>query len=139
MAVMRTAARGSVAALLVLIMGIGSVLMWIGVPVFWLWLASRIADSSQPSLGLYTLVLVGIVASMGIIGKALGVLTHLHAHVTDSLPSRREQTVWLKSMRGEREGRREHGILGTVMAVSVSLALLAFGVWFFAFAEGGGI
>ena len=136
---MRTAARGSVAALLVLVMVVGSVLMWIGVPVFWLWLASRIADSSQPSIGLYLLVLVGIAVSMVVIGKGLGAVNHIHMGLTDTLPEKREQTVWLRSMRGEREVRRQTGVLGIVMAWSVSVALLCFGAWFFLFAEGGGI
>ena len=136
---MGTAARGTVAALLVLVMVVGSVLMWIGVPVFWLWLASRIADSSQPSIGLYLLVLVGIAVSMVVIGKGLGTINHIHMRLTDSLPEKREQTVWLRSMRGERDVRRQTGVLGLVMAWSVSVALLCFGTWFFLFAEGGGI
>jgi hypothetical protein len=136
---MRTAARGGVAALLVLVMALGSVLMWIGAPVFWLWLASRIADSSQPSLGLYLLVLVGIVASMAVIGKALGFVNRTHMEITGNLPQKREQTIWLRSMRAERDVNREHGVLGLVMAWSVSVALVLFGVWFFLFAEGGGI
>ena len=136
---MRTAARGTVGALLVLVMAVGSILMWIGVPVFWLWLASRIADSSQPSIGLYLLVLVGIAVSMTVIGKGLGIINHMHMGLTDSLPQKREQTIWLRSMRGEREVRRETGVLGIVMAWSVSVALLCFGAWFFLFAEGGGI
>ncbi len=136
---MRSAGRGTVAALLVLVMAVGSILMWIGVPVFWLWLASRIADSSQPSLGLYVLVLVGIVVSMAVVGKALGTVNHIHMGITGSLPRKREQTIWLRSMRGEREIQRQTGVLGIVMAWSVSVALLVFGVWFFLFAEGGGI
>ncbi len=136
---MRTAARGTVAALLVLVMVVGSILMWIGVPAFWLWLASRIADSSQPSFGLYLLVLVGIVASMAVVGKGLGFVNHVHMDITGSLPEKREQTIWLRSMRAEREVKRQTGILGIVMAWSVSVALLCFGVWFFLFAEGGGI
>ena len=136
---MRTAARGTVAALLVLVMVVGSILMWIGVPVFWLWLASRIADSSQPSLGLYALVLAGIVVSMAVVGKGLGTINHIHMGLTGSLPQRREQTIWLRSMRGEREIRRETGVLGIVMAWSVSVALVLFGIWFFLFAKGGGI
>lgn len=136
---MRTAARGSVAALLVLVMVVGSILMWIGVPVFWLWLASRIADSSQPTIGLYLLVLVGIVVSMAVVGKALGIVNRMHMDITGTLPDKREQTIWLRSMRAEREVKRETGVLGLVMAWSVSVALLCFGVWFFLFAEGGGI
>ncbi len=136
---MRTAARGTVAALLVLVMAVGSVAMWIGVPVFWLWLASRIADSSQPSLGLYLLVLVGIVASMAVVGKALGIANRTHMEITGNLPQKREQTIWLRSMRAEREVKRETGVLGIVMAWSVSVAMVLFGIWFFLFAEGGGI
>jgi hypothetical protein len=136
---MRTAARGSVAALLVLVMAVGSILMWIGVPVFWLWLASRIADSSQPSIGLYLLVLVGIVVSMAVVGKGLGTINQIHMGITGTLPERREQTIWLRSLRAEREVKRQTGVLGIVMAWSVSVALLCFGTWFFLFAEGGGI
>jgi hypothetical protein len=136
---MHTAARGGVAALLVLVMAAGSVLMWIGVPVFWLWLASRLADSSQPSAGLYLLVLGGIVVSMAVVGKALGMINRLHMELTDNVPQKREQTIWLRSMRAEREVNREHGVLGLVMVWSVSVALVLFGVWFFLFAEGGGI
>ena len=136
---MRTAGRSTVAALLVLVMAAGSILMWIGVPVFWLWLASRIADSSQPSIGLYLLVLVGIVVSMAVVGKGLGTLNHLHMGITGTLPDKREQTIWLRSMRAEREVKRQTGVLGVVMAWSVSIALLCFGAWFFLFAEGGGI
>jgi hypothetical protein len=131
--------RGAAATLLVMLMAIGSVLMWLGAPVFWLWLASQIAESSQPSLGIYMLVLVGIIVSMVVIGKILGWLNHTHQALTGRLPQRREQTVWLKSMRAERDATREHGVLGLVMAWSVSVALLLFGVWFFFLAEGGGI
>ena len=131
--------RGAGAAALVLLMAVGSVLMWLGVPVFWVWLASQLAESSQPSLGLIVLILVGIVVSMALLGKLLGALNRTHMAVTGQMPSRREQTIWLKSMRAERAARREHGILGTVMAISVSIALTCFGIWFFFFAEGGGI
>jgi hypothetical protein len=131
--------RGAGSAALVLLMAIGSVVMWLGAPVFWLWLASQIADSSQPSLGIYALVLAGIVASMVVIGKILGWLNRAHQELTGRMPQRREQTVWLKSMRAERDNTREHGILGLVMALSVSVALLLFSVWFMFFAKGGGI
>jgi hypothetical protein len=126
-------------ALLVLVMAVGSILMWLGVPVFWLWLASKLADSSQPSLGLYVLILVGIVISMILLGRFLGRINVVHQRLTGRLPERREQTMWLRSMRAEREVNRDSGGLGTVMVVSVSLAMLAAGIWFFFFAKGGGL
>ncbi len=134
-----TVRRDTFAALLVLVMAVGSVAMWIGAPIFWLWLASQMADSSSPSLGPYMLVLVGTIATIVAIGKSLGYLNRVHGRLTGRMPKRREQTVWMRSMRGEREVRREHGVLGTVMAISVSIALTAMGIWFFFFAEGGGI
>lgn len=134
-----TIGRGAGSALLVLLMAVGSVFMWIGVPVLWLYVASHLHESSQPSFGVYFGVLVAIAVSMALMGKLLGILNRWHMALTDSLPARREQTIWLKSMRGDAAARRQHGILATVMAVSVGIALVLFGIWFLLFAEGGGI
>ena len=134
-----TIGRGAGSALLVLLMAVGSVFMWIGVPVLWLYLASRLYESSQPSFGVYFGVLVAIAASMAVMGKLLGMLNRWHMTLTGNLPRKREQTIWLKSMRGDATAKRQHGVLATVMAVSVGIALVLFGVWFFFFAEGAGI
>ena len=45
--------RRLLGALLIGLMAVGSVLLWIGVPVGWLYLASRLTDSPQPSMGPY--------------------------------------------------------------------------------------
>ena len=37
-------------------------------------------------------------------------------------------------MRGERGSTRKRGVLDTVMIVSVGVALVGFGLWFFVFA-----
>ena len=134
-----TIGRGAGSALLVLLMAVGSVFMWIGVPVLWLYVASLLYESSQPSFGIYFGVLVAIAATMAGMGKLLGILNRWHMALTDQLPQKREQTIWLKSMRGDASAKRQHGILATVMAVSVGIALVLFGAWFLLFAEGGGI
>ena len=134
-----TIGRGAGSALLVLLMAVGSVFMWIGVPVLWLWVASQVHKSSQPSMGIYFFVLVGIVATMAVLGKLLGVVNRWHMALTGRLPRQREQTIWLKSMRGDASKKREHGILATVMAWSVGAAMLLAGIWFLVFARGGGI
>jgi hypothetical protein len=131
--------RGVFATLLVVLMAVGSVAMWIVTPIFWLWLVSQFSESSSPSLGLYMLVLVGTIATIVVLGKLLGFLNRVHGTITGRMAPRRDQTVWMRSMRGDRNAQRDHGVLGTVMAVSVSIALVAMGVWFFFFAEGGGI
>ena len=113
--------------------------MWLGVPLLWVWLAAQLSRSSQPSGGLIVLIVVGIAVTMLALARLLGRANRAHQALTGRLPRRREQTVWMRSVRGEREVARDHGVLGTVMTVSVGAAVLALTVWFFLFAEGGGI
>jgi hypothetical protein len=113
-------------------MAVGSVLMWLGVPVGWLYLASRLSSSSRPSFALYVLVLAAIAVSIAIIGRLLVRLDRAYGRLAGSAapPGR---AAWLRSMRDDRT-RRRGTVLDVVMAWSVGLALLALAVWFFAFA-----
>ena len=126
--------RRLLAALLIALMAIGSILLWLGIPVGWLYLVSRLVKSSQPSMGPYVLLIVGIPASMIVVGKALSKLNRVYGEVTGTTPTMRVRSPWMKSMRGERESGRQRTVLDVVMVWSVALALLCFGVWFFAFA-----
>jgi len=126
--------RGLLAALLIALMAIGSILLWLGIPVGWLYLVSRLVKSSQPSMGPYVLLIVGIPASMIVVGKALSKLNRVYGEVTGTTPTMRVRSPWMKSMRGERDSGRQRTVLDVVMVWSVALALLCFGVWFFAFA-----
>ena len=126
--------RRLLAALLIALMAIGSILLWLGIPVGWLYLVSRLVKSSQPSMGPYVLLIVGIPASMIVVGKALSKLNRVYGEVTGTTPTMRVRSPWMKSMRGERDSGRERTVLDVVMVWSVALALLCFGVWFFAFA-----
>jgi multisubunit Na+/H+ antiporter MnhB subunit len=108
--------------------------MWIGVPVGLIYLASRLADSSKPSMGPYVLILVGLVVGMMAVGKLLGALDRYHGRITGLDDGKPEQAAWMKSMRGDRERKRRRSVLDSVMIISVGVALLLFGIWFFAFA-----
>ena len=119
---------------LVALMAIGSVVMWIGVPVALIYAASRLADSPKPSMGPYVLILVGLPLGMMAVGKLLGALDRYHGRVTGLDDGKPQQAAWMKSMRGERERKRRRSVLDSVMMISVGVALLLFGVWFFAFA-----
>jgi hypothetical protein len=132
--VVRTVLGKPAALLLIILMAIGSIAMWVAVPVFWLWLGSKLSEGSQPSLGPYVLVLAGIPISMVVIGKLLSALNRAYAVVTGRRSKVRVTPPWRKSMRGERGSTREATVLDVVMVISVSLALAAFAVWFFAFA-----
>src|SRR3954471_10461646 len=107
--------RRLVAALLIGLMAAGSVLLWIGIPVGWLYLASQLTDSSQPSMGPYVLVLVGIPATMIAMGKLLAVLDRAHGRVTHAAPCGRVQSPWHRSLRGDRRPARRRSVLDVVM------------------------
>jgi hypothetical protein len=116
------------------LMAIGSIAMWLVVPVAWIYLASQMVDSSQPSLGPYVMIIVAIPLSMVVIGKALSALNRTYGRVTGTTPQVRVQMPWHKSMRGERESGHPRTVLDVVMVTSVGLALLLMAIWFFFFA-----
>lgn len=120
--------------LLIAAMAAGSAIMWIGCPVFWLWLASHLQKSSQPSLGPYLLVIFGIPISMAVVGKTLGKLNRVYGEVTGKTPQVRVRLPWHRSMRGERGSGHPRTVLDVVMVASVAVCGSIFLVWFFVFA-----
>lgn len=118
---------------LVALMAIGSVVMWVGVPLGLIYAASKLADTPNPSMGPYLLVLIGLPIGMAIIGKGLGALNQAHIRVTGAQTDA-YRPGWTRSMRGERTVNRRGGVLDRVMIISVAVAGLAFAVWFFGFA-----
>jgi hypothetical protein len=120
--------------LLVLLMGVGSIIMWLGVPLGLIYAASRLADTSAPTLGPYLLVFIGLPIGMAVMAKLLGHLDRVHQSYTRTGDDRPVQAPWMRSMRGERSSTRRRGVLDTVMIVSVGFALVVFGIWFFGFA-----
>jgi hypothetical protein len=119
---------------LIMLMALGSVGLWVGIPLGWIYLASQMTTSSQPSLGPYVLILIGIPASMVVMGKILGRINELFGRVTDTTPRVRLHLPWMRSMSGERDMHYPFTVLDLVMVVSVAVALVAMGVWFFFFA-----
>jgi hypothetical protein len=118
----------------ILLMAIGSIAMWLGVPLGLIYLVSQMVETTQPTLGPYMIILFGVPIGMTLIGKGLGSLDRWYGHRTGELEGRR-QMAWLRSMRGERKTNLGHWkVLDVVMIWSVSTALFCFGVWFFFFA-----
>lgn len=117
------------------LMVLGSLLLWIGIPVGWLWVGSQIAsESQQTSLGTYLLVLAAIVASMIAMGKALSKLNQVYGRVTGEDPTVRVRMPWHRSMRGETDSLPPRQMLDVVMVASVGVAILVFVIWFALFA-----
>jgi hypothetical protein len=118
---------------LVALMALGSVVMWLGVPLALVYIASKLADTPNPSMGPYLLIIVGLPVGMAVVGKGLGALNRAHIRLTGAEVDE-YRPGWTRSMRGERQVDRRGGVLDRVMIVSVAVAALAFAVWFFGFA-----
>lgn len=115
---MRDALRAgaSAAALLTVMLG-GSLVLWIGLPVAWLWIGSQV-EGATSSIG------AGVGAAM--VGFLLSVIVAVPA------------LGWLCDRRCELQvarGREDpgHFALEVVMVLSAGLAVVAFGIWFFVF------
>ena len=122
-------------ATVILIMGIGSIAMWLGVPIGLIYAVSKLVSTTQPTLGPYLIIIFGVPVGMTIIGKALGALDRYYIRKTGGMQER-YRAGWLKSMRGESKPTTGGSwkVLDVVMIASVALAGLAMAIWFFAFA-----
>jgi hypothetical protein len=122
---------------LIALMLIGSLALWVGDPVLWIWITARL-QSTQASMGPYALMLVGITLTAVVLGKGLSRLNRLYAKVTGTDPTVRIVVPWRRSMRDARHGgstdedaRVPVGLLEVVMVIAVLIALCALAVWFF--------
>jgi uncharacterized membrane protein YbhN (UPF0104 family) len=105
------------AILLLSIMLLGSLALWVGVPLGWLWAGSRIqAETGSLGLALFSMM-AGMLASVGALMTGLGWLGRKH--------------VELQEVRGRRVG--ETTALEQVLIGSALLAVGGFAVWFFGF------
>jgi hypothetical protein len=126
--------RTSAAALIVVAMLVAALFLWVGIPVLWLYIASQLVSSSQPSMGPYLVVVVGVITTVILDALLISRLNRQYERVTGGHGEVRVQLPWMKSMRGEREEPRGMSVLDAILITSVTLAGLAFGLWFFVFA-----
>jgi hypothetical protein len=120
-------------------MGVATLNIWTGAPLFAVWVGSRVVgDSGGLTMSAAGAVVVTLAVVCFVLVRALGWLSARYDVVTGRPPAPRQQPPWLRSMRGERphaasEDQRlrpiEYVLVGAVM-----LAFLAFEIWFFFFA-----
>ena len=120
---------------LIVLMAIGSVFLWLVIPIGWIWVASHTVKTTQPTLGPYLLILFGVPISMVVVGKLLYKLNGVYERLTGRTSEVKMQLPWHRSLRGERTPNRRTTVLEFVMIWSVSIALVCFAVWFFFFAH----
>jgi heme/copper-type cytochrome/quinol oxidase subunit 2 len=113
---MRNLLRAGASGLILVIIMLGAgLVLWIGVPLGWLYIGSQVQGASD-SLGLAILVMmVGVLVSIVVIVPALGWLNKKHVELREA------------------RGHEIHGqtALEAVMTVCVVIAVLGFIVWFF--------
>lgn len=119
------------AVALIALMSFAALMLWIGIPLAWLYIGSLLVDSSQPSMGPYAVVVIGIIASVVADAMLISRLNRAYQRVTHTDGQVRVRLPWLRSMRDERESGRETTVLDIILVGSVALAALASGLWFF--------
>ena len=108
---------GSSALLLVLMMMLGSLVLWVGVPVGWLYVGSQVQVATDSLGAALAVTAVGIAVSIAIVVSVLGWLSRRHIELQEA------------------RGVDSYGqtALEAVLAISAGIALVGFAVWFFLF------
>ena len=108
---------GPASAALVLIMLAGCLVLWVGLPLGWLWIGSQVQASA--SLGTALMVtMLGIMVSVVAVVVVLGWLNRRHL----ALQERRNRPLGRSSA------------LEVIVVSSGGMAVLLFAIWFFLFA-----
>ena len=115
---------------------IGSLLLWIGIPIGGLWLAGEVTSSAE---GFLLSVLAGIPLAMAAMGWVLYRLNGLYESFHPDERRDEHPSSWLASATDERPGLRgqtgRRPLIDIAMTVSAVTALVLLVVWFFFFAE----
>ena len=106
---------GSGAILVVLIMVIGSLVLWVGAPLLWLWLGSQVEGSTSSLGASIGVAFLGAVLTIVLVAALLSKLSNVYR------ANRRSRGL-------EDPG---HFVLELVLVVSAGIALVAFVIWFF--------
>ncbi|MEA2468037.1 MAG: hypothetical protein QOJ57_2163 [Thermoleophilaceae bacterium] len=106
---------GSSTAFLLLLMFLGSLGLWVGAPVLWLWIGGRVQGATGSLGAAIAVILVGFVLNVFLAVPVLGWLSRRHAEA--------------RAARGLDDLGR--AALEGVMVVSATIAVVVFAIWFF--------
>ena len=115
---MRLLRGGASAVLITLIMFIGSLGLWVGTPLLWLWVGSQVQGATESVGTAIAAMFVGVILQVVILGSVLAKLSDFY----------RANCI----ARGQ--GDPGHFVLEAVLVVSAGLTIAVFVVWFFLFA-----
>ena len=108
---------GSSALVLLTMMFVGSLVMWVGVPLGWLYVGSQVQHATDSVGAALAVMALGVTLSLFLLVPFLGWLNRQYAHMRES------------------RGLESYGnvALEGVLVVSAGVALVIFGAWFFLF------
>lgn len=109
---------GAGAVLVMLIMFIGSLVLWIGTPLLWLWVGSQIQGATSSLGAALGAMFVGVIATIAVLASILSKLSN----------------VYRANCRARGLDDPGHFVLEGVLVVSAGFTLVAFVLWFFLFA-----
>jgi hypothetical protein len=112
----------------------GSLMLWLGNPVIWLWIGSQMTSSQRGRMGPYFVVAIGILASTVAVSLALARLQRTYERVTGKEATVRVRLAWLRSLRDDRQSGTDVTVLDFILVTTAVVAVTAFAVWFLLFA-----
>jgi hypothetical protein len=120
---------------LILVMVLGSLTLWLAVPLAWLWVASKLNQSLDPSFGAYTAVAIGIPATMLVLFALLRRVDMVYRALTGTgSGAKPAPPPWRRSMRDERDLHAPTSALDIILVATAIAAALVLVVWFAFFA-----
>lgn len=123
--------QGIAASGIFVLMMLAALALWTAIPVGWIWIGSKVADTQFPAEGPYAIVAVGIVLTILFDAWLIGRLNALYVHVTGTNRLAPMRPSWLKSMRDSGGASGSTSVVEAVMMGSVLLAGAVFVAWFF--------
>ena len=107
--------NGAGAVLVVLIMFVGSLVLWVGTPLLWLWVGSQIQGATESLGTALGAMFVGVVLTITLLASVLAKLSD----------------VYRANCLARGMSDPGHVVLEAVLVVSAGLTLVGFVFWFF--------
>jgi hypothetical protein len=120
---------------LIVLMVVGSLTLWLAVPLGWLWIASKLDQSLDPSFGAYAAVAVGIPTTMLVLFTGLRRIDAAHRSLTGTATHEAPAPPpWRRSLRDARDIRTPTSALDVILVTTAIAAVVVMLIWFAFFA-----
>ena len=123
--------RGMTASAVFILMLLAALALWTAIPLGWIYIGSKVAETQFPSEGPYAVVAIGILVTIVIDAWLIGLLNNLYVRLTGTNRLAPMRPTWLKSMRDTPARPGDTTVIEAVMMGSVLLAGVVFIAWFF--------